>query len=279
MQTSPAPRGLPTHELIQQGNVKSGMKQGIRLHGWTITSEKASICNSTEMDNIQKDIGIPPPEMVFGSNRITFATDKVAIEFNAYDALRYVDTSPESSEYIKVAYANEWTRKSTANHTNIKDVVKPYDWTYTTTYKGTVLRGGEFEQAEEPQVDFERLKQKEPILFYNENILYEDELADNGTTMLSIRLRVMPSCFLILQRLFLRVDDVLFRINDTRIYHEFGAPYVVREYTSKEETFYNVLKKLPAAKKDVSMLNDPNWVSSILPPEPKVFTRERLACT
>lgn len=52
----------------------------------------------------------------------------------------------------------------------------------------------------------------------------------------------MPSCFLILQRLFLRVDDVLFRINDTRIYHEFGAPYVVREYTSKEETFYNVLK-------------------------------------
>lgn len=61
--------------------------------------------------SIQKDIGIPPPEMVFGSNRITFATDKVAIEFNAYDALRYVDTSPESSEYIKVAYANEWTRK------------------------------------------------------------------------------------------------------------------------------------------------------------------------
>lgn len=83
---------------------------------------------------------------------------------------------------------------STANHTNIKDVVKPYDWTYTTTYKGTVLRGGEFEQAEEPQVDFERLKQKEPILFYNENILYEDELADNGTTMLSIRLVSTDNC-------------------------------------------------------------------------------------
>ena len=50
----------------------------------------------------------------------------------------------------------------------------------------------------------------------------------------------MPSCFLILHRMFLRVDNVLFRINDTRIYHEFGSPYVVREYTSREDRFQNV---------------------------------------
>jgi hypothetical protein len=33
-----------------------------------------------------------------------------------------------------------------------------------------------------------RLRKQEPILFYDENILYEDELADNGTAMLLIRL-------------------------------------------------------------------------------------------
>lgn len=58
----------------------------------------------------------------------------------------------------------------------------------------------------------------------------------------------MPSCFLILQRFFLRVDDVLFRINDTRVYHEFGTPYVVREYTSKEQN-YNSIKKVKKKKK------------------------------
>lgn len=37
-------------------------------------------------------------------------------------------------------------------------------------------------------IDINRLRKQEPILFYDENILYEDELADNGTAMLMIRL-------------------------------------------------------------------------------------------
>lgn len=55
--------------------------------------------------------------------------------------------------------------------------------------------------------------------------------------------RVMPSCFLVLQRFFLRVDDVLFRINDTRFYHEFGKEYFTREYTSKE-VHYNTIRQV-----------------------------------
>lgn len=50
----------------------------------------------------------------------------------------------------------------------------------------------------------------------------------------------MPSCLFVLQRLFLRVDDVLLRMNDTRVYHEFGTPYLVREYTSREDHYRNV---------------------------------------
>lgn len=76
---------------------------------------------------------------------------------------------------------------SSANHTDVKDVVKPYDWTYTTKYRGT--SNIELEQHEsESLVDVNRLRKQEPILFYDENILYEDELADNGTAMLMIRL-------------------------------------------------------------------------------------------
>lgn len=44
----------------------------------------------------------------------------------------------------------------------------------------------------------------------------------------------MPSSFFILLRYFLRVDNVLIKINDTRLYHEFENNYIIREYTSRE---------------------------------------------
>lgn len=76
---------------------------------------------------------------------------------------------------------------SSANHTDVKDVVKPYDWTYTTDYRGTT--NTELETHDGPSlIDMDLLRKQDPILFYDENILYEDELADNGTAMLTIRL-------------------------------------------------------------------------------------------
>lgn len=44
----------------------------------------------------------------------------------------------------------------------------------------------------------------------------------------------MPNSFFILLRYFLRIDGVMLRINDTRLYHEFGQDYLLREYTSRE---------------------------------------------
>ncbi|KAI8047050.1 TIP41-like family-domain-containing protein [Gilbertella persicaria] len=259
--------------FIKEGTPKTGLTEGISLNNWHITSKKASICSSNEMEKIQKDFGLPPPEMVFGNNRVTVQHDDLKIEFNAYDALALVDTSSTSSEKIKVAYSDEWTRKSSANHTDIKDVVKPYDWTYSTSYRGTTMTVFETHE-EESMVDIEHLKKQEPILFYDENILYEDELADNGTAILTVRLRVMPSCFLVLQRFFLRVDDVLFRINDTRLYHEYGKPYFVREYTSKEVHYSKIRQKL--GRGDISLLNDQNWVTSVMPQEPTITIKEKL---
>ncbi|CAO3653636.1 unnamed protein product [Cunninghamella echinulata] len=261
-----------SHQLINEGNLRSGKIQGITYNGWTITSKKASICNSAEMEGIQKNFGIPPPEMVFGNNYVKIQKGTFEYTWNAYEALSKVDTSENSSEHIKVSYASEWTKKS--NHQNVKDIIKPYDWTYSTDYKGTTDFKDDWEKVEDPVINVDRLKQKEPILFYDENILYEDELADNGTAMLSLRMRVMPSCFLILQRFFLRVDDVLFRINDTRVYHEFGSPYLVREYTSKEQSYYSIKKNLYG--RDISLLNDQNWVSSVFSSDTKTLERHTI---
>lgn len=38
------------------------------------------------------------------------------------------------------------------------------------------------------RIDYSRLKQQEKIYFYDDVILYEDELADNGTALLSAKI-------------------------------------------------------------------------------------------
>src|SRR5690606_23250014 len=38
------------------------------------------------------------------------------------------------------------------------------------------------------KIDIEKLKQPDPILYYNELILYQDELSDNGDSSMSVKL-------------------------------------------------------------------------------------------
>jgi len=60
-----------------------------------------------------------------------------------------------------------------------------------------------------------------PILYFHQVHLYEDDLHDNGDTSLVVKIRVMPTCWYVLMRLFLRVDHVLVRVRDTRFLHVF----------------------------------------------------------
>jgi len=56
-------------------------------------------------------------------------------------------------------------------------------------------------------------------------------------SLLSIKVRVMPERLLLLSRFFLRLDDVLFRIRDTRVYVEFSTGEVMRDYCAMEERY------------------------------------------
>lgn len=128
-------------------------------------------------------------------------------------------------------------------HADIKEVVKPFDWSYTTDYKGTVTKGQPFQDS--PQIESELipialLKRPDPILFFEEVVLYESELDDNGISVYTCKVRVMPERMLLLCRLFMRLDNVLVRIRDTRIYLDFKTGKVIRDYTEKEEKFDKV---------------------------------------
>ncbi|KAF9954776.1 hypothetical protein BGZ72_004283 [Mortierella alpina] len=274
--TAAAPATAP-HTLI-----KENQTSGIAIQDWTILSHKTSILNSQEIDAASADLGIPIPEMIFGNNFLSIEHKSgFKLEFKALPALAMVDQSSKSSDLIKVSYAREWfDKRSMVNQEHITDVVKPYDWTYSTKYNGTnvsVSDHMQFKVTTEEAIDIEQLKRPDPILFYDENILFEDELADNGTAVLTTKVRVMPSCFFILLRFFLRVDDVLFRIYDTRVYHQFGTNSVLRECSSRENSYRDTRARIPRSKgDDLSLLLDSNWVSSQLPDQGSVVEVARL---
>ena len=97
-------------------------------------------------------------------------------------------------------------------------------------------------------------------------MLYEDELADNGISMMSCKIRVMPGRLLLLSRFFMRLDNVIFRIRDTRVYIEFSTAKVIREYVAREEKYEPTRDRLTSLRQDVpAMMRDANSLSEILP--------------
>jgi type 2A phosphatase activator TIP41 len=142
-------------------------------------------------------------------------------------------------------------------------VIKPFDWSYTTDYKGTVS-GPAFGPTEE-RLPIHLLKIPDPILFFASVDLFEDELADNGMSLLTVKIRVMPQRMLLLSRFFLRLDGVIFRIRDTRVFVEFEQRLVLREYTAREESYAVVKQKLGARHDVAGIMRDPDKLAEVCP--------------
>lgn len=78
---------------------------------------------------------------------------------------------------------------------------KPYDWTYTTLYPGHLEPSGSKAIHWHPTernnpnhtIPLAELTRHDPILFYAEIPLYEDELHDNGASHLLVRI-VCEAC-------------------------------------------------------------------------------------
>ncbi|KAI5284544.1 hypothetical protein KEM55_001018, partial [Ascosphaera atra] len=149
---------------------------------------------------------------------------------------------------------------------DIKEYVKPFDWSYTTDYKGTLRASSQSFAPSETPIPFELLKRPDPILLFDDVMLYEDELADNGISMLSVKIRVMPERLLLLMRLFMRLDNVLVRIRDTRVYIDLDTRLVIREYVEKEQLYEDLSHVIRRKGEDVSStMRDANVLSDLLP--------------
>ena len=210
---------------------------------WHIKASTGPILTSAQDDDMRAQLDIPAlPEMCFGDTKLEVKHSQgFGISFNAMDALRRVDNKHDT---MKVAYAAEWLQDRAGVQVS-KEVPNPFDWTYTTDFQGTIIQEELVKVGEtSDRIDMEKLKRHEKIHFYQSMVLFEDELADNGIAKLTVKMRVMPSSFFILVRFFLRVDDVLIRMNDTRVYHEAGTNFILQEFTSKEKNIKKISNPL-----------------------------------
>ncbi|EQC30623.1 hypothetical protein SDRG_11678 [Saprolegnia diclina VS20] len=210
---------------------------------WTIAAKKSHITPLHALDSLGTAINMTPPEMVFGHNQLLLVHEPsgFSLSFVAMEALAHCHFKDGATDQLKVAVAKEKTGNE------VKELEISYDWTYTTDYKGTLGREDRATHVVSPsgvrveptteRIDFEKLKVREPILWSGEVNLYEDELHDHGISVMSLRMRVMPSGFYVLARYYMRLDNVLVRLHETRIHHLFGSDYMLREYTEKEAAF------------------------------------------
>ncbi|BEI87889.1 uncharacterized protein CcaverHIS019_0106070 [Cutaneotrichosporon cavernicola] len=265
----PGPLLSPSYKL-EQGKLGSEM----RIGNWTIRSVKTAILNGKEIDAVEKELCLPLPEMTFGNNGLDLMHQGVRIKFDGISALRQVAVGEGWEERVGggvlVSMADSWSQRSASSA--LSDVplstkpVRPHDWTFSTTYAGTVT-GSTFEPSETARIPMQLLARQDPvldrILFYEDVGLFHDELHDHGESIMNVRLRVMPHSLFLLSRLFVRVDNVLFRIFDVRMYHAFESDEVVRECTGLEGD-YDEVKKYLEKPSELAPLTDPNWVYGVL---------------
>ncbi|PNS18735.1 hypothetical protein CAC42_5274 [Sphaceloma murrayae] len=253
--------------------VRSDHGPGIKSHStrdqrWRISSCKLPILKADPIEQMNKDLGIPVPEMIFGDNFVIIEhqASKLRLDFNAFDALDKVSKTKDGM--LQVAVAEEW-KKERQHQDGIKEVVKPFDWSYSTDFCGLTVgasTGWQPTTEQENPIRTDLLSRHDPILFFDDVVLYEDELADNGIAMFSVKVRVMPERMLLLSRFFLRLDGVIVRVRDTRVYIELGSNRIIRQYTAKEDTYDKMRSKLQGRRENVpEALRDSNLMSSMLP--------------
>ncbi|KAK9452116.1 type 2A phosphatase [Limtongia smithiae] len=240
-------------------------------HGWHVYARKGAIMSADEIDRAYARLRIPIPEMIFGKNYVVMqhAPSGWTLGFNSVDALdRVAKHGNPDGGLVKVAYSETWMKDKSKSPHNLHDVVKPFDWTYTTDYRGTLTAPTALSQftPTTDRIPIHKLRLPDPILFFDDVVLFEDELGDNGVSMYTVKLRVMPARMLVLARFFMRVDDVLFRVRDTRVFVEFEEGVVLREYTVRQADYAAVRQKIPGTAKDVGLfLRDSNWITENLP--------------
>uniref|UniRef100_A0A5S6R3G5 TIP41-like protein n=1 Tax=Trichuris muris TaxID=70415 RepID=A0A5S6R3G5_TRIMR len=264
MESGPADsRALPEIEAFESHGWRfTAVRHKAILPSTCVCGQKQPFCLFCQYEQ-QLRIAVLP-EMVFFKNSLQMEHQSGArIEFNSLDALREV--SEKATTGYCVAATDVWT-KARSECLADKKVANNYDWTFSSSYKGTYRHLTTSATGE--CIDYNALRIREPIEFYQSFPLYEDELSDHGCSMMDLKFRCMPSGFFLLLRLYLRIDKVVVRMPECRLHWRFASNYGLRECTLKEKSFCDLNETERAAVMNV------DEISNLL--EPVVLSRERV---
>jgi type 2A phosphatase activator TIP41 len=237
--------------------------------------------NDTPKNNTRRRLC--PPEITFLNANISLKRNNTEIRFNATDALmewaeahRYLDHSFSNDgkklyrgvQILQTKDAKAWSDKS-INSGRTSEFY--YDWTFATPFAGTLQFSNQhtsdnrksnttcinnrrsWRAQTQSSIPFHLLQDtSQPMLLYDDITLFEDDLHDNGEVSLNVKIRVTPSYWYVLQRLFVRVDHVCLKVREVRMYCYFGEDSLIalgvenhtvyRDLNWREATWDDLLK-------------------------------------
>ena len=234
---------------------------GLSLHGFDIKTSQGPIANETwyqEITETLEDIAqyqgatlplrkVTLPEMVFPTAHVTLEGRGLRFHWDVFEAMKdwarahsEIPINSNKSNFgvgvLKSKDAKQWEKKLVVSSTDSVEAasVFHYDWTFSTPFTGKT-KGGEWVGLEKSGMRMELLTDTSaPILFFDEVTLFEDDLHDNGQAQFTVKLRVMPSCAYVLARFWLRVDNVVVRVRETRLLVVFSDLAVYRDVSWRE---------------------------------------------
>ena len=231
-------------EFLERGN-------GVIVGGWRVETTTTPILGKAELDALGTRLGTAHlPEMVYGSTlELVHLSSGARLHFNAEDALR--EWLEEDLPPLKVAAAAAWA-EGHRSRLGTRRPRAPATPQPRPRRRGTTPRPKRRTTGRSPHLTAapstssrtpsrERSSRRTPprwaprwvprtarwgpcswnatpILFFDEMTLYESELDDSGVMSVTIKVRVMPRCWFVLMRFWMRCDGVLVRLRETRFF-------------------------------------------------------------
>ena len=249
--------------------------------GWDFFSHSEYMMNSTDLDLLCKENESSKlfidhlPEVFYGYNRLFLVNEQknFCYEFNPLQFMSLTKYDIRKQLYddkdiyyippdVKVQHHKTWDNIKIEGRDDIKRIEPKSDWSFSSPYMGyyssvnksainkfypeikedKIFKKKIGEEMEGIKIPLEKLRPENKIIEYYQIEFFEDELSDNGISEGKIRFRIMDDCFYGLMRSYLRLDNVLIRNIDTRIYHGFGDDYIIRNISVKEMSYDTLIK-------------------------------------
>ena len=225
--------------------------------GWDFYYHTENMMNSSDLDLLcrnkdQYKLYINHlPEIFYGYNRL-FLVNKsknFSYEFNPIQMLSLTSNTIRQ-KLLKEKEIYYIPNQAKSQYSKIGDEKTEEDWSFSSPYMGhlTSINKSDISQfykeinndrkfnIKKSDLIFPEIK-VENVLNYNQVHFFEDELGDIGLSEGKIGFGVMEDYFLGLMRCYLRVDNMLVRNIDTKIYHKFGSAYIMRNFTVREKNY------------------------------------------